>query len=107
MIDDGTREPVNDFDVSQREEALRRSGKKYRDELNKNGQKSRGKGQRVRDVTFFVGEDLTLKGRRFKVSHIIGESAVVLEPIGDMVLREGIGRRNQANVVGRRNLRCS
>ena len=107
MMEDGAREPVNDFDVSQREEALRRSGKKQRGELNKNGQKSRGKGQRVREVTFFIGENLTLKGRMFKVSHIIGENAVVLEPIDDMVINDGAGRRNKPNVIGRRNMRCS
>jgi hypothetical protein len=99
--DNGARVPMNEFDVAQQEEALRRAGSKPRLEEVED-QRKRGRGQRVKEVTFFVGETLTLKGRRFRVSHIVGDNAVLLEPIGDMVLREGIGGRSKVNMVGRR-----
>ena len=105
--DNGFRSgPVNEFDALQREDAISRSGSKSR--LSCDFQElSRDNAKNGAEVSFFVGETITLKGRRFKVSHIVGGSAVILEPIGDLSLREGSGRRRGTNVVGRRRKKFS
>lgn len=105
LNDDGTRgDPVNEYDATQMEEARRRSGIRNNGGSNREF-KNKGKDINCTDVTFFVGEDVTLKGRRFRVSHIISKGAVVLEPVGNVTVREGAWKRGNVNTVsGRRRM---